>query len=91
MFNGTDDFVLTEGGVSRPARLLFDTEDGTISGWHPAIDLRNAVLLVDRSATGAVYKGLAMAEADLGERFLYASNFHSGYIEKFNADFQSHR
>jgi uncharacterized protein (TIGR03118 family) len=87
VFNSTDDFVLTEGEVSRPARLLFDTEDGTISGWHPAIDLTNAVLLVDRSATGAVYKGLAMAETDLGERFLYATNFHSGYIEKFDADF----
>ena len=44
----------------RPARFLFATEDGTIAGWNPA-NGTTAVLKVDNSASGAVYKGLALA------------------------------
>ena len=31
VFNGTTDFQLTPGN---PARFIFVTEDGTISGWN---------------------------------------------------------
>jgi uncharacterized protein (TIGR03118 family) len=51
---------------------LFDTEDGTIAAWAPAVDGTHAIIAVDNSGnnftnpdpnqqTGAVYKGLAMA------------------------------
>ena len=44
---------------------MFATEDGTISGWNPGVDLTHTILGVDRSTVsqggfvGAVYKGLA--------------------------------
>src|SRR6266699_848322 len=44
VFNGTPDFVVSEGGPSGPARFIFATEDGTISGWNPGVNLGNAVL-----------------------------------------------
>jgi hypothetical protein len=50
------------------------------------VESADAVLAVDRSGTGAVYKGLAMALTDSGN-FIYATNFHAGVIEKFDADF----
>lgn len=58
--------------TTAPAAFLFDTEDGTISGWNPTVDPTHAVIAVDNSGnnftnpdpnqqTGAVYKGLAIA------------------------------
>ena len=60
------------GPTSLPAVFLFATEDGTITGWNPAVDPTHAVIAVDKSGnnftnpdpnkqTGAVYKGLAIA------------------------------
>jgi len=66
-----------------PSQFLFDSEDGTISGWYNS---GNAVLLVDRSAIGAVYKGLAMITNATGS-FLLATNFHSGQVEVFDSNF----
>jgi uncharacterized protein (TIGR03118 family) len=40
----------------------------------------------DRSATGAVYKGLAMA-SNGAANFLYATNFNSGMIDVFDTNF----
>src|SRR5690242_14341259 len=70
----SDDFLVSENGVSAPAFFIFATEDGTISGWNPTVDLNNAVLMVDHSTVGAgaVYKGLAIASAGSHE-FLYAA------------------
>jgi uncharacterized protein (TIGR03118 family) len=70
--------------------FIFDTEDGTISGWQPADDA-DAVLHVDNSAVptaanGAVYKGLAIATLN-GRQLIYASNFRSGNIDVFDASY----
>src|SRR5215469_10161884 len=35
VFNDTQDFVITEGTRSSPARFIFATEDGTLVGWNP--------------------------------------------------------
>ena len=50
VFNGTTDFVITQGGNSGPSRFLFATEDGTILGWNPEgpCDRDVAVLRFDR-------------------------------------------
>src|SRR2546426_11466088 len=61
VFNGGPSFVLTSGARSGPARFIFASEDGTISGWNPAVAATLAVVAVDNSAGGAVYKGLAIA------------------------------
>jgi len=58
--------------TTAPAVFLFDSEDGTITGWAPSINGTSAITAVDNSGnnftnpdpnqqTGAVYKGLAIA------------------------------
>src|SRR5512143_2283228 len=86
VFNGTADFVVTNGTASAAARFIFATEDGTISGWNPTVDSTHAILAVDHSASQAVYKGLAIG-ANASGNFLYATNFHAGTIDVFDKDF----
>jgi len=76
VFNGSTDFVVQSAGKSGASVFVFSTEDGTISGWSPGVNATNAILAVDNSASGAVYKGLAMAASSAGNR-LYATNFHT--------------
>ncbi len=67
--------------------FIFDTEDGTIVGWTTVLPSFNtqAVVKVDNSAGGAVYKGLALASDSTGNEHLYATNFHSGNIDVFDS------
>jgi uncharacterized protein (TIGR03118 family) len=85
--NATSDFVISSGGKSAPAIELFATEDGTIAGWSGSVDSGNAVIAVNNSATGAIYKGLAIAFNEEGA-FPFATNFHAGTIDVFDARFQ---
>lgn len=85
VFNGKSEFNVTENGKSGPALFIFSTEDGTISGWNPNVDLTNAILTVNNSPA-AVYKGLALASTHFGD-FLYAANFRAGTIDVFNTNF----
>lgn len=59
--------------------FLFVSEDGTVSGWRPALG-SNAETLVTASA--AIYKGSALATIG-GDTYLYAANFQSGGIDVF--------
>ena len=43
VFNGTSDFVVSQGSASGPSQFLFATEDGTISGWNPNVDATHAI------------------------------------------------
>src|SRR5581483_1903141 len=63
-------------------RFVFATEDGTISGWQSGT---SATLRA--SSSGAVYKGLAIANNGTGD-FLYAANFSAGRIDVFNSSYQ---
>jgi uncharacterized protein (TIGR03118 family) len=67
--------------------FIFDTEDGTIVGWTTVLPNFNtqAVVKVDNSASGAVYKGLALASDSTGAEHLYATNFNSGNIDVFDS------
>jgi uncharacterized protein (TIGR03118 family) len=78
VFNGTTGFALAAG---KPALFLFATEDGTLSGWSPGVDMTHAVLKMDNSAK-AVYKGLAL----MGNQ-LFAANFRGNSVDVFNSDF----
>ncbi len=80
VFNGTGQFLV---GTGQPGLFLFATEDGTISGWNPNANATEAVLEVDNSASGAVYKGLALG-ANASGPLLYATNFHSGQVDVFD-------
>ena len=79
--NGDGGFVVQ----NVPSQFIFDTEDGTISGWNGT---GNAILAVDNSAAGAVYKGLALVNNGTGN-FLLATNFHSGKVEVYDDHFRT--
>jgi uncharacterized protein (TIGR03118 family) len=80
VFNAGPSFELTPGN---PASFVFAAEDGTISGWNSGT---NAVRKVDNSASGAVYKGLAIGNNGSGD-FLYAANFSQNTIDVFGGSF----
>jgi uncharacterized protein (TIGR03118 family) len=88
VFNGGASFVVTSGGASGPARFLFASEDGTISGWNPAVPppppSHQAIVAV--STAGANYKGLAIASTVTGS-FLYAADFHDARVDVFDGAF----
>jgi uncharacterized protein (TIGR03118 family) len=91
--------------ASASAVFLFATEDGTIIGWNPGVNPTGfdptkagtyGILAVDNSASGAVYKGLAIATNPDGpiskldpnsQTVLYAANFRSGTIDIFDTNF----
>jgi uncharacterized protein (TIGR03118 family) len=84
VFNGgATDFVVSQNGSSGAARFLFSTESGTILGWTPSVNGTVAVVGADRSSVGAVYKGLAVANDRL-----YATDFHNGRVDVFDASFK---
>jgi uncharacterized protein (TIGR03118 family) len=87
--NATPNFVIKEGSRSAPATVLFATEDGTIAGFNSAVDPSQAILGADRSASGAVYKGLGMGSAG-GANYLYATDFHNGTVDVFDKNFALH-
>jgi uncharacterized protein (TIGR03118 family) len=83
-----NDFVVSNGTVSGPSRFIFATEDGTIAGWAPNVDATHAIIAVDNSASGAIYKGLALSGTGSG-RFLYAADFHHNRIDVFDSSFHA--
>lgn len=60
--------------------FIFDTEDGIIANWSGGT---SAAVAYDNSASGAVYKGLAL----LNSTFLLAANFNSGKINVYDRNF----
>jgi uncharacterized protein (TIGR03118 family) len=62
-------------------QFIFSTEDGIIANWTGASN--TATVAFDNSASGAVYKGLALANST----FLLAANFNSGKVDVFDRNF----
>lgn len=76
------------GNVSNPngtyfggGQFIFDTEDGIVANWTGASN--TATVVFDNSASGAVYKGLAL----LNGTFLLAANFNSGKVDVLDRNF----
>ncbi len=100
VFNSTSFFNVTKNGNSQPARFIFASEDGSISGWNPALDPTNAIIAVDNGRDNAenmdnggngdnraIYKGATLGVA-AGHNFLYVTNFHGGRVETYDETFQ---
>lgn len=89
--NPTPDFQVavpdSSPATTVAAPFIFDSEDGTISAWAPSVGLTKAVTVVNNSAAGAVYKGLAFATASSGNH-LYATNFRAGTVEAYDGSFK---
>jgi uncharacterized protein (TIGR03118 family) len=94
--NRTSQFVISKNGKSGPALLLFDTLDGTISGWNPDVDPNNAIVAIDNSGEvpfPASYTALALARNASGQNVLCAADSGGGAglsnnrIDMFDGDF----
>jgi uncharacterized protein (TIGR03118 family) len=97
--NPTSEFVISKNGKSAPALFIFATVDGTISGWNPAVNPDNAVIVVDFSKTKpkrpfpAAYYGLTVGTNGKGQTILYAADggisldINNDEIDMFDANF----
>lgn len=91
VFSGGANFALATG---KPAIFMFVTEDGTISGWNPGVNLTSAVIKFPAKlpVTGAsVFKGAALATVPDGNggtaTFLYVADFRKGRVEIYDQSF----
>lgn len=87
VFSGGADFVVTNGVRTGPARFIFATLEGSISGWAPNVEVTNAQLAVPTTGA-AVYTGLALG-GNGTTHLLYAANFLTGGIDVFDGTFKA--
>ncbi|HXC57826.1 MAG TPA: TIGR03118 family protein [Steroidobacteraceae bacterium] len=83
--SSTTDFQVSNGTTTASARFLFVTESGSLAGWAPTVNATNAIVVYN-DATGAVFKGLAIATNGTAN-FLYAADFHNNKIVVFDKNF----
>ena len=77
----TGNVVNPNGTYFGGGQFIFDSEDGLIVNWTGASN--TATVAFDNSASGAVYKGLAV----LNSNILLAANFNSGKVDVFSSNF----
>jgi uncharacterized protein (TIGR03118 family) len=83
--NSTGGFLIQGKAPS----FMFVTADGTISGWASAVDATKAFIMVNNSAQGAVYYGMAISATTTNAApMIYAANFHSGAIEVYDTNYK---
>ena len=80
--NKTTGFVITNGTIRAPALWLVATENGLINAYNPLVNSTASLVVVDNSATGAVYKGITIVNG-----YLYATDFHNNKIDVFDSNF----
>jgi uncharacterized protein (TIGR03118 family) len=87
--NASTDFVISENNNSGAAAFIFDTEDGTISGWNPSVDATNAVIAVDNSGQTPppFYTGLAIGADRSGNNFIYAADQANNKVDIYGGSF----
>lgn len=81
-----DAFKFTSNGKTDTTLFAFDTEGGQIEAWSPNVDLNNAIVVVDKSNKGAIYKGLTLG-MDEKKPLLFAADFGRGKIEAFDSNY----
>ena len=85
--NNTQFFKVTKNANSLPAKFIFVSEDGVISGWNQSLDPTNAIIAIDNGASDAIYKGATIGVSN-GHSFLFVTNFHAGTVETYDENFQ---
>ena len=86
IFNATTAFAVGPAGASKAASFIFCTEDGTVSGWNSSVNATNAVIAVNQSATGSVFKGCVIGGTTAAP-VLYVTDFHNGVVDMFDGNF----
>ncbi|MDQ3806086.1 MAG: TIGR03118 family protein, partial [Acidobacteriota bacterium] len=86
--NPTNDFVVTSSAGSGPARFLFASIPGFITGWNPDADPDDAIIASapPGGPFSRIYTGLAIGNNG-SANFLYAADFRNGKIDVFNGSF----
>ena len=85
--NSGEDFVVSAGGKSAPARLVYAGTGGMIAGWSPEVDVGNAIIAYADPA--ADYTGLAIAiYSTASESRLYAADFRNARVDVFDSNFR---
>src|SRR6516164_4083680 len=86
--NPGDGFVVSAGGRSAPARLLYAGTSGVIAGWSPEVEVESAVMAY-AADDGARYTALAIALSSTpGESRLYAADFRNAKVDVFDGVFR---
>jgi uncharacterized protein (TIGR03118 family) len=86
VFNSTQDFKVSQNGVTAASPFIFVGEEGTVSGWSPTVNRIAAITVVDNGLNGPVYKGLAISSY-AGANYLYAADFRNNAIDVYNGSF----
>jgi uncharacterized protein (TIGR03118 family) len=88
VFNGSSGFVVHSGASSGPARFLFSSEAGIITGWNPGVPPPPPSMQAQTAVTvpGAIFKGLAIADTATGPQ-IYAADFHNAEVDVWDANF----
>jgi uncharacterized protein (TIGR03118 family) len=86
VFNGSTDFSITEASISGAPPFIFATLQGQISAWSPTVDATHAFTIVDDSAAGDSFTGLAINTGTGGD-MIYAADFGHGTVATFNGSF----
>lgn len=86
VFNPAPGFMITQTGVTAPSVFIFVGQAGTVAAWSPTVNATAALTVVDRGATGTVYKGAALAPTAAGT-LLYATDFHNAKVDVFDSNF----
>jgi uncharacterized protein (TIGR03118 family) len=81
VFNYTTGFQVS----GKPSVFLFVTEDGTIAGWNPTVNLTNAVIVKNRAGK-AIFKGCTLAQTKQGQ-LLFVTDFVSRRVYVYDANF----
>ena len=81
VYNATSDFVIPATG--EVSKFIFAGEDGTLFAWSSG---DSAKKVADRSASGAVYKAVTIANEGAAN-FLYVANFKGSKIDVFDQNF----
>jgi len=78
--SNTAAFAVAQG---KPASFIFCTEDGLIAGWNSSVNSTDALVLLDNSAAGAVYKACELGGTSTAP-LLFAADFHNGLIDVYD-------
>ena len=89
VFNG--DPTVFQIAPGKQAAFLFVTEDGTISGWNPGVNAKQAIIMVNNKEK-SVFKGATVATVDGGvggttQTYLYAADFRKGKVAVYDSKF----
>ena len=84
---GTGFNVTDADGNTGSSVFLFNTADGTVSGWSPGVDLTNAIIGAVSPRANTIYLGLAIATDRVGETRLYAADFFNNVIDVYDTNF----